>query len=70
MKKLLRTTTILACPDFWQSFILQTDASDTGPGLVLTQTIDGQNYVIAYASKGLSETNKNPTADKKYVAVI
>ena len=36
IKKFLKTTPILACPDFRQSFVLETNASDTAVGAVLT----------------------------------
>ena len=43
IKKLLRTGPILACPDFHHPFQLETDASDTGLGAVLTQNINNEN---------------------------
>ncbi|XP_033226056.1 uncharacterized protein LOC117178734 [Belonocnema kinseyi] len=52
IKHLLMTAPILASPDFGSRFQLETDASDIGLGAVLTQTINGENYVIAFASRG------------------
>ena len=46
IKKFLKTTPILACPDFRQSFVLETNASDTAVGAVLTWTRDGQQNSI------------------------
>lgn len=40
----------LTCPDFNRTFILQTDASDVGLGVVLTQNFDDGQKVIAHAS--------------------
>ena len=64
VKELLTTGLILTCPDFKHPFQLETDVSDTGLGAVLTQNIDGNNHVIAFASRGLNE------AEEKYLAVI
>ena len=44
---------ILSCPNFSIPFVLQTDASFTGLGAVLTQTLDGLEHVISYASRSL-----------------
>lgn len=62
---------ILACPDFEQPFILQTDASSVGLGAVLTQTVEGVERVIAYTSQVLSDTQKRYTVtEQECLAVI
>ena len=70
IKKLLTTGPILACPDFHYPFQLETDASDTGLGAVLTQNINNENHVIAFASRSLNEEEKKySTSEKECLAV-
>ncbi|XP_043862277.1 uncharacterized protein LOC122756519 [Drosophila santomea] len=45
LKDLVTEAPVLACPDFEETFTLQTDASDYGIGVVLIQTIEGQERV-------------------------
>ena len=52
-------------------FVLRTDASNTGIGAVLLQQKEGELHPIIYASKKLSETEKNySVAEKEYLAVV
>ena len=56
----LTSPPILAFPDFSKEFILDTDASDTGLGAVLSQLHDdGREWVVTYASCALSKTERN-----------
>ena len=50
---------VLAYADFTQPFELRTDASGCGIGAVLYQQQEGQQRVIAYASRGLTKAEKN-----------
>ena len=50
---------MLAYADYDLPFILYTDASGKGPGAVLSQEQKGQEPVIAYASRGLSPSERN-----------
>ena len=71
IKKLLTTGPILACDNFHHPFQLETDASDTGLGAVLTQNIDNNNHVIAFARRSLNEAErKYSTSEKGCLAVV
>ena len=50
---------VLGFPDFSKSFILHTDASSQGLGAILYQEQEGKLRVIAYASRTLTESEKN-----------
>ena len=65
LKELCMSTPILAYANYKKLFELQTDASDLGLGVVLYQKDDeGHQRVIAYASRSLSNTEKNYPAHK------
>jgi len=62
---------VLACPDFNENFVLQTDSSDLGLGAVLTQNIQGEERVIAFASRRLVAAEGNYSAtEKECLAII
>jgi transposase InsO family protein len=66
-KKLIEALTsapVLVFADFNQPFVLQTDASSYGLGAVLHQERDGKLHPIAFASRGLSSSEKNYPAHK------
>ena len=64
IKKFFSSATIFTCPDFSQPFQLEPDASDTGLGAVLIQTISGINHAIAYASRNLNSAESRYSASK------
>ncbi|GFX86065.1 retrovirus-related Pol polyprotein from transposon 297 [Trichonephila clavipes] len=51
LKAKLVTQPILCAPDFATEFILQTDASEVGAGVVLSQRIEGEEHPIVFLSK-------------------
>lgn len=70
LKERLTSPPILAYADYTLPFVLHTDASGDGLGAVLCQNQDGQERVIAYASRGLSKSEQNYPAHKlEYLAL-
>ena len=59
LRRHLTSTPILAFPNFKHPFVLTTDASDLGVAAILSQEIGEKLVVIAYASRGLSQAEKN-----------
>lgn len=66
----LTTAPVLGFADWKLPYILHTDASVTGIGAALYQVQDGKTRVIAYASRGLSKSEKNyPVHKLEYLAL-
>ncbi|XP_075131928.1 uncharacterized protein LOC142204512 [Leptodactylus fuscus] len=59
LKAALVGPNVLAYPDYSKPFILQTDASKTGLGAVLSQKQEGLIRPIAFASRSLRATERN-----------
>lgn len=59
LKAKLVTAPVLAYADFSKPFILETDASYSGLGAVLSQATEGGIRPVAYASRGLRPTERN-----------
>ena len=55
---------MLAYIDYEKPFELHTDASQLGLGAALYQDHDGEKRVVAYASRGLSRSERNYPAHK------
>jgi hypothetical protein len=60
LRAVLTSAPVLAYPDYTKPFILDTDASNSGIGGVLSQRdANGEERVIAYASRALSKPERN-----------
>ena len=71
LKSLCTDTPILVYANYKKPFQLQTDANDLGLGAVLYQQDDeGQQRVIAYASRSLSHTERNYPTHKLQFLVL
>lgn len=60
----LTSAPVLGFADWRLPYVVHTDASTTGLGAVLYQVQEGQPRVVAYASRGLSRSEKNYPAHK------
>ena len=71
LKQRLMKAPILQYPDFNSPFILYTDASKVGLGAVLSQKKNGQEYVVAYASRTTNKNEENyPITDLECLAIV
>ena len=71
LRERLCSTPILAYPDFQRPFILDTDASDTGIGGVLSQMDDqGRERVIAYGSRLLSKPERKYCVTRRELLAV
>jgi transposase InsO family protein len=71
LKDKLTTAPVLAMPSNDGQYVLDTDASDIGLGAVLSQIQDGEERVIAYASRTISKPERNyETTRKELLAVV
>ena len=71
LKSKLTSLPILGYPDFFQPFILHSDASANATGAVLSQLQSGKETVISYWSHQLSKAERNySTIECKALAVI
>ena len=71
LKAELTTAPVLAYPDYSRPFILDTDASDSGIGAVLSQYDDnGQECVVAYASRMLSKAERRYCVTRRELLAV
>ena len=71
LKLALTTNPTLAPPDYDRSFLLQTDTSDRGISVVLSQDYDGKERPVTYHSRKLLPRERRYSAtDKESLAVV
>ena len=70
LKRLLTSTPVLAYPKEGCPYILDTDASNVGIGAVLSQVQNGEERVIAYASKTLNRAQRNYCVTRRELLAI
>jgi transposase InsO family protein len=71
LKKLLTEESLLQYPDFTKPCVLTTDTSNEVLGAILSQGPIGQDLPVAYASRTLSNAEKNySTTEKELLAIV
>ncbi|KAL0194996.1 hypothetical protein M9458_008568, partial [Cirrhinus mrigala] len=70
VKKALTSEPVLRAPDFNRPFLVQTDASDTGIGAVLSQVTDGEEHPVIYISRKLTKPERNYAAVEKEALAV
>ena len=65
IKFILTSDPVLRLPDPKKTFVLRTDASDYGIGAVLMQEHEGKLFPICYASRKLSDAERNYSTIEK-----
>ena len=70
-RRCLTSAPVLSYPDFSRQFILDTDASDTGIGGVLSQVdADGRERVIAYGSRLLTKPERRYCVTRRELLAV
>ena len=70
LKKRLIQSPILAYPMPTGKFVLDTDASGFGIGAVLSQVQDGEERVVAYASRSLNKAERNYCVTRREMLAV
>lgn len=70
LKKIVSSKISTYIPDFNEPFVVTTDASNTGIGAILKQIINGEERVVDWASKKLSDAEKKyGITEKEFLAM-
>ncbi len=70
VKHALTEEPVLRAPDFGCPFLLQTDASETGLGAVLSQVQEGEEHPVLYISRKLTKAERNyATVEREALAI-
>ncbi|KAI2646018.1 Retrovirus-related Pol polyprotein [Labeo rohita] len=69
VKAALTSEPVLRAPDFSCPFLLQTDASDTGLGAVLSQVQEGEEHPVVYISRKLTTAESKYAVEKEALAI-
>ena len=70
LKNLLISAPIMSYPQSSSPFILDTDASSTGIGAVLSQIIQGEERVIAYGSRVLTKAERQYCVTRREMLAV
>lgn len=70
LKTALSTTPVLRFPVPDAPYVLDTDASLNGIGAVLSQVIDGEEYVLGYASRTLDKAQRNYCVTRRELLAV
>lgn len=70
LKQALISKPVLRAPDFSQPFIVQTDCSDRGMGVLLSQDFEDGEHPCLYMSRKLTPREQNYAATEKECACI
>jgi hypothetical protein len=70
LKQALATAPVLKFPVKGAPYILDTDASNTGIGGVLSQIVDGREMVLGYMSKSLSSAERNYCVTRRELLAV
>ena len=70
LKSKLAVAPVLKFPVAGASYILDTDASLTGIGEILSQVVDEEERVLEFASKSLSKSERNYCVTRRELLAI